>query len=372
MDIEQFRNEIPATAECCYLNTGASGPSPERVVAAETEFLRRHKLQAPCGDGMYDVAFDALGSARETVASFLGTAPENVALTESTVEGINHVSTGIEWDEGDVVVRTDAEHSAGRLPWERMRDIHGIEIKTLETETGRIDPDRYADAVEDARLVCLNSPTWNYGTRLSIGELVDVAHDAGAQVLVDAVQAPGQMAFDVEDWGADFVAASGHKWLLGPWGSGFLYVADDALETLAPRRIGYFSVENPKTAGYEYYPDARRFELGTRALAPYVGLEAAVNTIQSVGLKRIEGQITRLTDRLKDGLGDRLLSPADAETGLVTFAAEEPESLVERLGTEEIKIRVLPDPHACRVSVHAFNTATEIDQLLDALERHSQ
>lgn len=367
MDPETLRAEIPALDDCTYFNWGASGPSPRRVLEAATDFERRHQYRSPCGEGMYQAAHEATADARESVASLLGTDPKNVALTQSTVEGINHVASGIDWQAGDVVVRTDTEHSAGRLPWERLRDLYGIEIRTIETERGRLDMDTLKDAVSDARLLCFNSPTWNYGTRQPIPDIVDIAHDAGARVLVDAVQSPGQMSMAVESWGADFVAASGHKWLLGLWGGGFLYVSDDALPALSPEQIGYMSVTDPKSKGYEFHPDARKFELGTRSMTPLVGLQTAIETMEAVGFDTIEQRISRLSDRLKDGLGDRLLSPEDAQTGLVTFAAEEPEHLVERLANEGIRVRWLPEPYACRVSVHAVNTAADIDELLDAL-----
>jgi len=366
MDPETLRAEMPALSSCCYLNTGASGPSPRRVVDAATSFERRHQYEAPCGDGMYTVAREGLEAAREAVATFLGATPAEIALTRSTVEGINHVATGLDWSAGDVVVRTDLEHPAGELPWALLRDRAGITVRELPTDRGRLDLDDVKDAVTDARLVCLSSLSWNYGTQLPVEAVVDIAHDAGARVLVDAVQSPGQTPIDVDSWGADFVAGSGHKWLLGLWGSGFLYVAEDAIEDLAPRRVGYFSVSDPAD-GPGFRADARRFELGTTAVAPYVGLAEAIDTIEAVGLGTVESRIDRLTGRLKDGLGDRLLSPPEASSGLVTFAADNPDALVERLAADGIRIRPIPDPHACRVSVHVFNTAEDVDRLLDAL-----
>jgi len=367
MNPETLRAEIPALDSCSYLNTGASSPSPRPVVEAEAEFQRKHQYQAPCGEGPYVVAADALESARETIADFLGANTSEIALTRSTVEGINHVATATDWNPGDVVVRTDLEHPAGELPWQHMQTRHGIEIRELETEQGRLDLDHVRETVDGARLVCLSSVSWNYGTRLPIEKVVDIAHKAGAKVLVDAVQSPGQIPMDVTEWGADFVAASGHKWLLGPWGAGFLYVDESALDALTPHRIGYFSVADPEADGYEFKADASRFELGTTAISPYVGLETAIETIDAIGVETIEERIQRLTDRLKSGLGDRLLSPRDARSGLVTFAADEPEQLVDRLASEGIQIRWLPEPYACRVSVHVFNTAEDIDRLLAAL-----
>ena len=366
MDAETLRSECPAYESCTYLNTGATGPSPRRVVEAVGEFERHHQFESPGGEGPYQAAFDQLAETREQVASLFGTDISRVALTRNTVEGINHVAGAIDWAEGDVVVRTDLEHPAGVLPWQRLRRERGISIRELSTEQGRLDLEEVRAAVEGARLVCLSSIVWNYGTRLPVSEVVDIAHDAGALVLVDAVQSVGQHPVDVESWGADFVAASGHKWLLGPWGSGMLYVAEP--ERFEPNRIGYFSVEmDGEREGYRFRPSARRFELGTTAVAAYAGLETAVETLRSVGLERVEGRIERLTGRLEAGLGDRLVSPAGARSGLVAFAADDPEELVERLSETGIEIRTIPEPHACRVSVHAVNTAEDVDHLLEVL-----
>ena len=375
MDPAQLRASIPAVEHCTYCNTGASGPSPRNVVGAATDFLERHAFEAPGGEGPYVVAFETLEAAREVAASHLGARPADLAFTRSTADGINLAAGAIDWQPGDVVVRTDLEHPAGTLPWDRLEDTHDIEVRVLETEAGRLDMDDVTAAVDGARLLLTSSLTWTHGTQLPVADIVDIAHDAGAQVLVDAVQSPGQMPLDVEEWGADFVAASGHKWLLGPWGSGFLYVEEAALETLSPRRIGYFGADTVEAegeaggaaAGYEFNPDASRFELGTDAMAPRVGLEAGIETIEAVGLDTVQSRIAELTDRLKQGLGDRLLSPRGYESGLVTFDAEDPDAVVDRLDGAGVRIRSVPDPHACRVSVHVFNTAGDIDALLDAL-----
>lgn len=368
MDAADLRASIPATERCTYLNTGATGPSPRQVVDAATAFREHNQYEAPCGEGPYAGTKAAKDSAREAVAAFLGAAPGEIALTRNTAEGINLVANGLDWAPGDVVVRTDLEHSAGRLPWERLARQAGAEVRVLETEAGRLDRDRVREAVADARLLCCSSVSWNYGTRLPIADVVDVAHDAGTRVLVDAVQSLGQQPVDVTDWGADFVAASGHKWLLGPWGAGVLYVAADALPALDPSRIGYASVTEPDATPYEYAPDASRFELGTTAIAPYVGLERAIELLTDVGLGAVESRIADLAGRLADGLGDRRLGPAEPDSGLVPFAADDPEATVARLADHGIQIRAVPEPAACRASIHAFNTAAEVEKLLAALD----
>jgi selenocysteine lyase/cysteine desulfurase len=214
----------------------------------------------------------------------------------------------------------------------------------------------------EVRRVCVSALTWTHGTRLPVADIVDAAHDAGAQVLVDAVQMPGQMPVDVGSWGADFVVGAGHKWLLAPFGSGFLHVAPDA--EVAPAQVGYRSVGDPEDTPPAFYEGARRFEVATASPAPYAGLVEAVETMRAVGLDAVERRIAHLTDRLKAGLGaDRLVSPPDSRSGLVSFEAEDPDALVSRLADEGVVVRSLPTG-AVRASVHAFNTEADVDALL--------
>jgi len=369
MDPEDLRSAMPALEETAYMNTGASGPSPRRVVAAANDFLERHEYDAHATGDPYEVAFDAMDSARERVAGFVGAGdPDEIALTNSTADGISRVAAAVDFEPGDVVVRTDLEHPAGTLPWDRLIDTDDVEVCVLETDRGRLDMDALKDAVADARLLCLSSLSWNYGTRLRVSEAVEIAHDAGARVLVDAVQSPGQHPVDVEEWGADAVAAAGHKWLLGLWGGGFLHLDPAFAEALSPRRISYRGVTEMGGEGYDLRPNARQLEIGTRSPAPHVALETAIDTMEAVGLDTVQSRVERLTDRLKAGLGDRLLSPREYESGLVTFAAADPDGLVDRLVETGVVIRSLPDPEAARASVHVFNTVEDIDSLLAALD----
>ncbi len=368
MNPEQLRADIPALDRAVYLNTGASSPSPRRVVEAMTAFAEYFEYEVPAGDGVYEVGWETYEAARETIADFLGVDPREIALTKSTADGMNLLAAAMDFQPGDVLVRTDLEHPAGILPWNRLADLDDIEVRVLETENGRVDLDSVAAAAEDARLFALSSLTWTHGTRLPIGEISDIAHDAGAQVLVDAVQSPGQYPVDLTQWGADFVVGAGHKWLLGPWGSGFTYVDSDAIDTLEPRRIGYRSVEDPSNRDYTYHEGAPRFEVGTASPLPHVGLAEAMELLTEIGMETVESRIERLTDRLKDGIDDeRLLSPREYESGLVTFRVDDPEATVERLRERDVIVRSLPYPKAVRASVHAFNTAEDVDALLDGL-----
>ena len=366
MTPEELRASMPALDSTVYLNTGAAGPSPESVVEAMTETAERQAYRAPAEGGAYASATETFDAARGAAADLLGAAPSEVALTDSTTDGINRIAAALDWSAGDAVVRTDLEHSAGILPWKRLERSAGVETRVVETDAGRLDPADVGRAAEGAELVCLSAIDWLYGREHPVHEAVEAAHDAGARVLVDAVQAVGQTEVDVTEWGADYAAAAGHKWLLGPMGAGFLYVRGGSEADLEPASIGYRSVADANAETYEYRPGAGRFEVGTQDPATYAGLRAGVEAIRGVGLDVVESRIEGLTDRLKEGLGDRLLSPREFHSGLVSFEVEDAAATVERLDDAGVKVRSLPSG-AVRASVHAFNTREDVDALLDAL-----
>ncbi len=365
---QELRADIPALDETVYMNHGAHGPSPQYVVKTATAFARDHEFVVPREDDPYRRAFAEFDRTRERVASFLGAESDEIALTESTTAGINAIAGAIDWTPGDVVLRTDLEHPAGTLPWQRLREL-GVEVRILETDDGRLDIDAYTDAVADARLVCFSAITWTHGTVLPVETLVDIAHETDTFVLVDAVQVPGQRPVDVTEWGADAVAGAGHKWLLGLWGGGFLYVDRETAETLRPRQVGYRSVETATADPFEYETGARRFEVGSANPAPHVALREAIDVIDSVGIETIQSRIVELTSRLAGGIPtDRLFSPDPPESGLVTIDVADPATTVERLANHGITVRDLPQPQGIRASIHAVNTADEVARLVDALD----
>jgi selenocysteine lyase/cysteine desulfurase len=185
-------------------------------------------------------------------------------------------------------------------------------------------------------------------------------------VLVDAVQAVGQRPVDVHEWGADFVAAAGHKWLLGPWGAGVLYVRDGAEEWLTPRMIGYRGLAEADDGDYEYKPGARRLEVATANPAPYAGFVEAVERARADGIDARAARIEELTGYLKSRLtDDQLLSPRAFHSGLVTVAVDDPQGTVDHLDDRGVKVRVIPSIDCVRVSVHAFNTRDDLDRFVE-------
>ena len=367
MTPEELRSDVPALEQCTYLNTGASGPSPRRVLETAVETQRAHEYAEHHEPGPYAAAGETLDAARDRIAAFLGVSEGELALTESTTDGINRVATAIGFEPGDVVVRTDLEHPAGILPWERLEAHAGVEVRVVETDDGRIDREAYAEAVSGARLVCFSALTWTHGTMLPVRDLVEIARDAGAFTLVDGVQVPGQRALSLPEWGADAVAGAGHKWLLSPFGSGFLYVREGAIGDLVPASVGFKSVRDPY-GSYDLAPDASRFEVGTTNVGAHAALAEATAVLEAIGMGTVETRIERLTDTLKERVPEgRLLSPRAFESGLVTVGVDDPEGAVERLDERGVVVRTVPGVTGIRVSLHVFNDEEDVDTLCAAL-----
>lgn len=360
MDADELRALMPPLVrDAAYLNTGASGPSPLPVREAMEDALTAHAEAH--ADDPYGHEAAVADEARAAFASFVGAQSEQIALTSNTTDGVNTVADCFDWSD-DTVVTTALEHPAGILPWERLADVRGVGVRTVPAAgNGRaLSRDAYKDAVRGATLVCLSSVSW-YGVSLPVPELVEIAHDAGAAVVVDAAQSVGAERVDVDDWGAEYVVAPAHKWLLGPWGAGFLYVSEDA-PVEAQTRVGYKSAVSPNESA-TLRDDARRFEVSTSSPGVLAGARAAVETVRSVGVGFVEERIARLVERLEDRLGDRHRTTGG---GLVRFADPTPEETVARLKEDGVVVRSLPNGDL-RASVHVFNTSDDVDRLAEAL-----
>lgn len=246
----------------------------------------------------------------------------------------------------------------------------GLEIRVLETDDGRIDETRLEALLEGATVLCLSAVDWLYGRVHPVEELVVLAHSYDALALVDAVQAVGQGSVDLKHRGADVVAAAGQKWLLGPWGAGFLHVDEAALPALEPLHVGYRSVSSSSGGTYTLEPDSRRFELATMSPAPFAGLETALSVIDSVGQQAISRRIQQLRSFLVEAVPEnRLLSPPAELSGLPTVSVENPKSIVETLEEQGVSVRSVSVPNAIRVSVHAPNTEADLEGLIEVLEQ---
>jgi len=377
MDFQALREQLPALRDRVYLNTGTSGPMPLAAARAGEALSRLILEEGFASPPAIEAYVKALDGARAAFARAIGAEASTIALMHSTSEGIGTVAAGIDWRPGDEVVFSDLEHISGIAPWVELSRRIGVKIVNLRSEGGYLSADQFEHALgERTRLVCLSHVSYSSGAELPVKEVSALAHERGALVVVDGAQGAGNVPVDVEDIGCDFYAVPGQKWLLGPEGTGALYVNKRALEVLKPTRVGWASVaqEEPLKAEARLHVDARRFETGTVHAPAFAALAASIGVLESVGWDRIAARNRALASlarrRLASIEGARALTPEDRATGLLTFAIEgvDPDRAVKFLWERRIVIRSIPRRGALRASFHAFNNEEDVERLVEGVQ----
>ena len=385
LDVDKIRAGIPALSATIYLNTGSFGPLPG-VVADEIRRaygrVEREGTFSPTVYGEMELA--GLEETRRKTATLINATPAEVALTHNVTDGINIVLHGLDWLPGDEVIISDQEHPAGTTPWLALAERREIVVRLLPVG---LDPDEMVARFKSllgprTRLACLSHVSYLSGTRLPVARLCAVARDAGVLTLIDGAHAEGQFTVDVPAIGANFYAACGHKWLLGPQGTGFLYVRDDMLSHVRPVWLGW-GVNKPfdrAAMRYELEATAARFEASTQPWPLYLALGRAIDYIQSIGLANIETRVRKLVADFRGLLSDipgvTFHSPdePDRSTGLVTCSVPgwEAEALGQHLWeSQRVLTNFVQEFNGVRFSVAFFNTKAELQTVAAAVAEAS-
>jgi len=379
------RREIPCLARSCYLNTGTLGPSPRRVTDRFASLYQEWQEAGPGNPDVYQAAARAAREAKERIGAFFGVSGSDLALTGNNTDGINLVAGGIQWRAQDEVIISDQEHPAGLLIWLHLRQTRGIRLRIahLSSPGGPAGAEEVERLITSrTRLVALSHVSCQTGLALPASEVAAVAHAHGVPALFDGAQAAGQFPLNLQALGCDFYAFGGHKWLLGPVGTGALYVSPRALVNLVPDRVGDGAVEDygyAEDGGLTLHPDARRFEFGTRCYPLWTAWAEALDFLSGVGLEAVRERSLALADRLREGLaavpeaevvGPGLGEPPEARTAIVScrigsLGAEEAyRALLDRFG---VVTRPVLEIGTVRFSTAFFNTEEEVDQALRAV-----
>jgi selenocysteine lyase/cysteine desulfurase len=356
-----------------YLNTGSTGPTPravlERTLQAWTELETNPVAQAYGQDGV--LAWT--DGVRERVAAFLGCTVDEVLIARSTSEGMNTVAQSMRLNAGDRVLTTDQEHEGGSACWEYLAERRGVVVDTVAIPLDEYDPSaivrRIADAVKpQTKVISVSHIFWTNGLRMPIPEISALARQHGILSVVDGAQAAGAMPVDVKALGCHAYATTGHKWVLGPKGTGMLYVSADAGDAIKPIQ----------------WMAGKRVTSGATGIGPLplvVGLGAAVDAAVARGPASIEAHNLALRERALRGLRAmpklRIVSPASGPqaTAFVSFVlpdAVDNRELQVLLRTKyNVVTKVIERKrfNGLRISPHVFNTEADVDALLAAL-RH--
>jgi cysteine desulfurase/selenocysteine lyase len=351
LDVEAIRADFPILTRTVrdgkrlvYLDSGATSQKPRQVLDAERWFYEN--VNAAPHRGAHQLAEEATGAyeaARATIGAFIGAPEREIVFTRNSTEGINLVAYALSnaatatdpahrryaVGQGDEIVVTEMEHHANLVPWQQLCERTGATLRWLGlTDDGRLDLSDLGTVVNDrTKLVAVTQQSNILGTINPLAPIVARAREVGALVLVDGAQSVPHQPVDVADIGADFLVFSGHK-MLGPTGIGILWGRYDVLDALPPFLTGGSMIEVVRMEGSTFMPPPQRFEAGVPMSAQVVGLAAAVEYLQRLGMDRVEEHERVLTGYALEQLsaipGVTVIGPPDTVSrgGAVSFTVD--------------------------------------------------
>jgi cysteine desulfurase/selenocysteine lyase len=376
-----------------YLDNAASTQRPRQVTAAMVDL--DESCYANVHRGLHTLSeemTDRFEQAREQVADFISSpSSDQIVFTSGTTAAINLVARG--WGDqqlqpGDEILLTLLEHHSNIVPWQQLAERSGAVIRWVEvTPSGQLDMDSLADQLGPrTRLLAITAVSNVLGTVTPLAEVIQAAHDQQALVLVDAAQMAPHMPLNVAQLDADFIAFSGHK-MLGPNGVGVLYGRQELLESMSPVQGGGGMIHSVSREGFEPSPVPTRFEAGTPPISQVLGLAAAMQYLENVGLQAIHQHEQQLVQAACQQLAEipalTLLGPGPDQTaGIVSFVVQgvHPHDLAQALDRQGVAIRAghhcamplhqqLGISASCRASFYLYNTLDEVSQLASAIRR---
>lgn len=400
LDPHSLRSDFPILGKpihgdkpLVYLDNAATTQRPRQVIDSivrmyETDYANVHR-------GIHwlsDQSTDRFEESRKTVRKLINARHlHEVIFTTGTTTGINLVARS--WGDanvksGDEIIVTEMEHHSNLVPWHQLAERTGCTLKHIPiTDDGELMIDQLASLLTDrTRLVAFAAISNVLGTMNPVKQIVKMAHEAGALVLIDAAQSVPHSTTDVIDVDADFLVFSGHK-MMGPSGVGVLYGKESLLDAMPPFLGGGSMIRRVKIDSFESADLPAKFEAGTPPIVPAIGLGAAVEYLTAIGFDRIHQHELLLTEKAHEVLeqlgGVRLLGPAPAKkSGIVSFVVDgvHAHDVAQLLDREGIAIRA---GHHCtmplhkrlgvgassRASFYLYNTVDEIDLFGEALEK---
>jgi cysteine desulfurase / selenocysteine lyase len=396
-DVQAVRHDFPILRErvhdkpLVYLDNAATTQKPQAVIDRLTTFYAHENANVHRGVHLLsERATDAYEDARRTVCRFLNAAdPREVVFVRGTTEAINLVAQSYGRSHvgpGDEILITTMEHHSNIVPWQMLCEQTGARLRVVPiTDAGELRLDAYEAAFsERTKIVAVVHVSNALGTINPVAEIVRLAHGRGIPVLVDGAQAVAHMPVDVRRLDCDFYTFSGHK-IFGPTGIGVLYAKAPLLEAMPPYQGGGDMISSVTFERTLYNVLPYKFEAGTPNIAGAIGLAAALDYVDAIGLDRINAYERELlaygTDALSQIAGLRLTGTAADKAGILAFALEgvHPHDIGTILDRQGIAIRTghhccqplmdrLGVPATARASLALYNTREEIDALAAALD----
>jgi len=378
-----------------YLDSAATSQKPNQVIEAVSHYYLNNC--ANIGRGVYTLAEEStqmFEDARRAVAGFLNACPTEVIFTQGCTEGINFIATA--WGDahvnaGDEIVVTEIEHHSNLIPWQQLVKRKGAVLKVikLDPKTGLLDLDNLDNYItKKTKMVAVSQSSNAIGTQVDLRKIIDVAHDIGSLVLVDAAQSAPQKRIDVKEVDCDICVLSGHK-MCGPTGIGALYVNDIVQDSLPPYQFGGGMIREVHLHEAFWREAPHRYEAGTPPIAQAIGLKAAIDYLNEhidwPELLQHEASLcSYCIEKLQGIKGVRILGPVDqlkTEGHLVSFIVEgmHPHDIAAYLGQYNICVRAgnqcaqplyeaLGLNGSVRASFYCYTTFDEIDTMITILQ----
>lgn len=401
MNVNDIRKDFPffEKSTLAYLDNSATTQRPRQVVEAVADYEYHHNSNP--FRGLYELSIDATEryeAARAKVAGFINAeSDKEIIFTRNASESLNLVAYSLsemlhkegKLGEGDEIITTVVEHHSNMLPWRLAAERYGATVKFLECEEdGSFSLDRFKELLTDrTRMVAMTAMSNIFGRVIDIKAFAGAAHEVGAYFIADGSQSVPHSKTDVQDLDVDFLAFSGHK-MLAPMGIGVLYGKQEILEKMPPFLSGGEMIEYVTLDSITYAELPHKFEAGTVNAGGAVGLAAAIDYIESIGLHNIEERELELTKLALDGmkkiphvivLGS---DAAEEHHGILTFKIEgvHPHDIAAIIADSDVAVRAghhcaeplhqfIKIPSTTRASLMFYNTEEEVERLLEVMSK---
>lgn len=397
MNVQDVRRDFPILHQevnghpLVYLDSAATSQTPAQVIEAINDYYRRYNSNVHRGvHTLGSLATDGYEGARETVKQFLGAKrTEEIVFTRGTTAALNLVASSYgraNLGETDEIVITPMEHHSNIIPWQQTAKATGAALKyiPLQPDGTMSIEDIRSTVTENTKIVAVTHVSNVLGTVNPIKEIAEIAHENGAVIVVDGAQAVPHMRVDVQEMNVDFYAISGHK-MCGPTGIGALYGKKKWLKNMEPVEFGGEMIDFVDLYDSTWKELPWKFEGGTPIIAGAIGMAAAIDYLQSIGLENIEAHEQQLVNyavsRMNEIEGVNVYGP-EKRAGLVTFNCEgvHPHDLATVLDSEGVAVRAghhcaqplmkwLDVTATARASFYLYNTEEEVDVFVDALKK---
>lgn len=404
MDVEKIRADFPVLQQklkgksVIYLDNACMSLRPVQVLEAMNEYY--YKYPGCAGRSIHkfgEMVTEHYEAARKRIAKLIGAKEKKeIIFTRNTTEGINLIANAFDFKSGDVVLTSDREHNSNLLPWQLLAKRKGVKHEIVFSapdmtfDLGEFE--RKVKAIGDKlKLVSIVHTSNLDGYTIPVREVIEIAHDAGALVLVDGAQSVPHKKVDVRKLGIDFLAFSGHK-MLGPSGIGALYGQYELLEKLRPFMVGGDTVKDTTYDSFVPLNPPEKFEAGLQNYASAIGLAAAAEYLEKIGLDKVEKHDTKLNEIITDGIKDikglSIIGPADPKlrSGIISFNIEGmfPHDIAIMLD-DVANIMVRSGAHcmhswfnahairgSVRASLYLYNTREEVELFIEKLKEIAQ